>query len=107
MPKIVKGSKIPGDLRFTANDQHMADLIAMQRMVDEDTNLPIEKIRFYAGEMWKEFMKKQNEKSSYFLMGTEKLKPGEIHGHNYYSSREAHPGPRTDRDQLKLFEDVE
>ena len=109
MAKIVKGSKIPGHLRFTneANDQHMVDLMAMQNLVDEDNNLPIEKIRFYAGEMMSEFFKKQKEQSSNFIIGTEKLKPGEIHGHNYYSSREVHPGPRTDRDQLQLFEDVQ
>ena len=109
MPKIVKGSKIPGHLRFTnnASDQHMVDLMAMQNLVDEYNNLPIDKIRNYVNEMQKEFFKKQKGLSSNFVMGTEKLKPGEIHGHNYYSSREVHPGPRTDRDQLKLFEDVQ
>ena len=109
MPKVVKGSKIPGPLRCsnTASDQHMVDLICMERLVDEVNNLPIEKIRFYAGEMMNEFFKKQKERSSNFVMATEKLKPGEIHGHNYYSSREAHPGPRTDRDQLELFEEVQ
>lgn len=96
MPKKVKGSKIPGDLRFTANDQHMADLIAMGRMVDEDNNIPIDKVRHYVDEMWKEFMKKRNEYSSYFILGE----------FNYwYSNPKAHPGPRTDRDQLELFKE--
>ena len=107
MPKVVKGSKIPGYLRFTndAVDQHMIDLMAMQNLVDKDNNLTIDKVRHYVGEMYKEHFKRKNENSSYFVMGTEKLKPGEIHGHNYYSSRDVHPGPRTDRDQLELFED--
>ena len=109
MPKVVKGSKIPGPLRCsnTASDQHMVDLICMERLVDEVNNLSIEKIRFYAGEMMNEFFKKQKERSSYFVMGTAKLKPGEIHGNNYYSNPDVHTGPRTDRDQLKLFEDVQ
>ena len=48
----VKRSKIPGDLRFTANDQHMADLIAMRNLVDENNNLSMDKIRIYVAEMW-------------------------------------------------------
>lgn len=91
----VKRSKIPGDLRFTANDQHMADLIAMRNLVDENNNLSMDKIRLYVAEMWKEFIKKQNEYSSRFI-------PGKLI--EYYSSLEHHPGPRTDRDQLELFE---
>ena len=100
MTKIVKGSKIPGYLRFTnnANDQHMVDLMAMENLVDEHNNLPIEKIRFYAGEMMNEFFKKRKEYTSNFVLG------GVL---TYHSSREAHPGPRTDRDQLQLFEEVQ
>ena len=100
MPKIVKGSKIPGHLRIsnTACDQHMVDLIAMHNMVDEHNNLSIDKIRFYVGQMWEEFFKKQKEYSSNFVLG------GVL---TYHSSREVHPGPRTDRDQLELFEEVQ
>ena len=100
MSKVVSGSKIPGHLRFTnnANDQHMVDLMAMENLVDEYNNLSIDKIRNYVSEMNKEFFKKQDEYTSNFALG------GVL---TYHSSREAHPGPRTDRDQLKLFEDVQ
>ena len=100
MPKIVKGSKIPGYLRFTnnANDQHMVDLMAMQNLVDEHNNLPIDKIRHYVDEMYKEFFKKKKEYTSNFVLNEFNY---------YYSNPDVHTGPRTDRDQLELFEDVQ
>ncbi|MBC8303729.1 MAG: hypothetical protein H8E55_49210 [Pelagibacterales bacterium] len=100
MPKIVKGSKIPGYLRFTnnANDQHMVDLMAMQKLVDEDSNLPVDKIRYYVDQMNEEFFKRRKEYTSNFVLG------GVL---TYYSNPNVHTGPRTDRDQLELFEDVQ
>jgi len=97
MTKKVKDSKIPGNLRFTnnANDQHMVDLWAFQQMTDKENNLSRDKINFYANCMVEEKYKKQKEWCSNF-------KPGGFH--QYYSSPEIFPGPRTDRDQLKLFE---
>ena len=109
MTKKIKDSKIPGNLRFTndANDQHMVDLWAFQQMTDKENNLSRDKINFYANCMVEEKYKKQKEYSSYYIGGPNPtFQLGEVLGHNYYSNKEVHPGPRTDRDQLKLFEVV-
>jgi hypothetical protein len=91
--KKVKDSNIPHYLRFTgeANDQHMVDLWAFQSIVDPENNLTREQIIFYADEMVREYFNKQKQLSSNFNVT-----------HHYYSSRELHKGPRTDRDQMLL-----
>ena len=59
--------------------------------------------KFYADCMVEEYNNKQKEYSSNYICGTERnLQLGEIHGHNYYSNEEVHPGPRVDRDQQTL-----
>ena len=99
MTKKVKDSKIPGNLRFTnnANDQHMVDLWAFQQMTDKENKLSRDQLQFYANCMVEEKYKKDKE-----LYSCSNFELGGVH--KYYSPKDIFPGPRTDRDQLKLFE---
>ena len=91
--KKVKNSNIPHYLRFTneASSQHMVDLWSFQRMVDPENNLSREQVIFYSDEMVREYHDKEKELSSHFNVIN-----------HYYSNRDFHKGPRTDRDQMLL-----
>ena len=104
MPKKIN-SKIPKNIRIMtdANDQHGIDLWCFQNICDPRNKLTRDQKKFYADCMVEEYNNKQKEYSSNYIMGTEQnLLLGQIHGHNYYSNEEVHPGPRVDRDQQTL-----